>query len=494
MNKKLWHLIVVLVFGTVFSLFFSGMNTTRSEETKKENAKEMPLLLSIASKFKATERPPVQFFHDRHANALVQEGCPACHSTDKNGNMSYTFPKNKNDKSKNTLMNSYHKACIGCHKEISQTGKSSGPVTCGECHMVKNREIKEKAWPDAGFNYYSHNLHVEVCNRDCVNCHHTGDNSSCRDCHGLTNNGIPSYKNAAHSSCIKCHLGSAAGPSSCGGCHSGIKSSLEELAAVPRLNIGQPEKALVRLNSAKMPGVPFNHKEHEGYTTSCRACHHKTMQNCNTCHTLKENPEGGNIALALAYHKTPSERSCVGCHESKKIVSQCNGCHQARKNGLTETSCFACHRLSEDKTFWQSMLGDPANLLPKNLPEILEINTIENKYLPVKFSHFNHIKKLTEVSEKNKLSNYFHCNQMTICMGCHHHSELYPAKAVPPCNTCHRINAQENENPPALQGAYHRQCIACHKEMKVGPTDCNNGCHLPKKSEVAGGMITPHTN
>ena len=199
-----------------------------------------------------------------------------------------------------------------------------------------------------------------------MSCHHPGDISSCKDCHNSGDKGgVISYRKAAHSSCLKCHLGYEVGTFSCGGCHTGITRSLEYLTGTPRPNIDQPEEAIVLLNGAKMTGVPFNHKEHEGHTTSCRVCHHKTMKNCDTCHTLKETPEGGNISLALAYHKTPSARSCVGCHESKKIDSHCSGCHHARKNGLTKTSCFACHRLSENKTFWQSMLGDPVNLLPK---------------------------------------------------------------------------------------------------------------------------------
>jgi hypothetical protein len=132
--------------------------------------------------------------------------------------------------------------------------------------------------------------------------------------------------------------------------------------------------------------------------------------------------------------------------------------------------------------------------LPKNLPDTLEINTLENKYLPVQFPHNNHIKKLTEISQKNKLADYFHCNQMSICMGCHHQSALYPEKGVPPCNTCHAINVQKKERVPALQAAFHRQCIACHKEMKIGPSSCNSGCHLPKKSEAAKGSVNSQKN
>ena len=469
-------------------------NTTLSDQTKIKPTQEVPLLLSIANKFTGAERFPVTFFHDRHVIALSQEGCQTCHDPDKKGNNSYAFPRIKNEKNKKSLMNSYHKACIGCHKKIAQTGKSRGPVTCGKCHVVTTKTRKQTPWPGVEFDFYLHNLHSDASQGNCVSCHHTGDRSSCRDCHGLTDNGIPSYKNAAHFSCLKCHLEYEVGTSLCKGCHTGIKRSLEELAAVPRPNIGQPEKTLITLEGAEMTGVPFNHKNHEGYTTSCKVCHHKTMKNCNACHTLKENPEGGNISLAFAYHNNPSERSCVGCHESKKLDSHCIGCHQAKKIDFTETSCPACHRLSKNETLCPQMKENPANLFPQKLPTVLEINPLGNKYLPVQFPHTNHIKHLTDISQKNKLSNYFHCNQMTVCMGCHHHSTLYPTRAVPSCNTCHPITTQEQKTFTFLQGAYHRRCIACHKEMKIGPTSCDNGCHLPKKSEAAGGIITPHTN
>ncbi|MBP1709668.1 MAG: cytochrome c class [Deltaproteobacteria bacterium] len=473
---------------TFFSLFMGDGNTTLSDQTKIKPTQEVPLLLSIANKFTGAERFPVKFFHDRHVIALPQEGCQTCHDPDKKGNNSYAFPRIKNEKNKKSLMNSYHKACIGCHKEIAQYGKSSGPVTCGKCHVVTTRIRKQTPWPGAEFDFYLHKLHSEVSQGNCVSCHHTGDRSSCRDCHGLSDNGIPSYKNAAHSTCLKCHLDSGAGPYSCGGCHSEIKRSLKELAETPRPNIGQPEKTLINLEGAEMTGVTFNHKNHEGYTTSCKVCHHKTMKNCNTCHTLKENQEGGNISLAFAYHNNPSERSCLGCHESRKLDSQCIGCHQAKKIDFTETFCLACHRLHKDETLCPQINGNPANLFPQKLPVVLEINPLENKYLPVQFPHTNHIKHLTDISQKNKLSNYFHCNQMTVCMGCHHHSALYPARPVPSCNTCHPITTQKQKAFTFLQGAYHRRCIACHKGMKIGPTSCNNGCHLPKKSGAAGGI------
>lgn len=154
------------MLGTVSSLFMSAVNSTLSDETKIKPAQELPLLLSIANQFTGAERPPVQFFHDMHAHALKQEGCKACHAPDEKENISYSFPKSKNEKNKKTLMNSFHKACIGCHKEIAQTGKSSGPVTCGKCHMVTTKIRKQTPWPGAEFDFYLHNLHSDASQGD----------------------------------------------------------------------------------------------------------------------------------------------------------------------------------------------------------------------------------------------------------------------------------------------------------------------------------------
>ncbi|HPD61267.1 MAG TPA: cytochrome c3 family protein [Thermodesulfobacteriota bacterium] len=88
------------------------------------------------------------------------------------------------------------------------------------------------------------------------------------------------------------------------------------MAKVPRPNIGQPEQILLLLNGAKMAGVPFNHKEHEGNTTSCRVCHHhselyptKSVIPCNICHIINAQENGNPLALKSAYH-----RQCIDCH------------------------------------------------------------------------------------------------------------------------------------------------------------------------------------
>ncbi|MCX8011806.1 MAG: hypothetical protein N3A64_01440, partial [Desulfobacterota bacterium] len=240
----------------------------------------------------------------------------------------------------------------------------------------------------------------------------------------------------------------------------------------------------------KMPPVYFNHKDHEARTSSCRNCHHKGIKNCDSCHTRQGSVEGGGISLANSYHQNSSELSCVGCHETVKTKPECIGCHQARKSGLTETSCFACHRLPEDKTTCPGITDNLIHSLIQTLPEKMLMRKLENQYSAVNFTHSQHIITLGSISQSNKLSNYFHCNPMTICLGCHHQVALLPGKPVPSCETCHSSmpNTPQTGNCLPLEKAYHRQCIGCHTAMKVGPTNCHNGCHVPKKNEVVKGM------
>jgi DnaJ-class molecular chaperone len=82
---------------------------------------------------------------------------------------------------------------------------------------------------------------------------------------------------------------------------------------------------------------------------------------------------------------------------------------------------------------------------------------------------------------KNKLANYFHHEEGTVCQGCHHNSPA--AKEPPKCVSCHGkpFNAKDPFKP-GLMAAYHRQCMECHKAMgikKPVSTDCT-ACHQKK--------------
>jgi len=462
-----------LLMGTTKSIF--------SEEQKATEAKEPVIFLSLSDLFKDVERPPVKFYHQTHAEALKEKGCGACHPADKDGILDYAYPKLRDEKSKEFLMRAYHDECIGCHNKSADEGKESGPVTCGECHIWENQKEAQKKvqWPDGGFDYYLHDLHVGVS--DCDSCHHTDDLSSCRDCHGETDeDDASSFRNAAHASCIACHLEQDA-PSSCTACHAETKRTAGEMADISRPEIGQPEKILIASKEATMQGVPFHHATHEGLTRSCRACHHNTMETCDSCHTPKGSSEGGGVPLAAAYHDASSQRSCVGCHNTKKSEAACAGCHHTMQSGLTQESCVVCHSGPLDETSQERLLAGPAALLPDAVPEVIEISVLEKDYMPAKFPHHAHIQVLTDISNKDELARYFHTNTLTICMGCHHLSPIEKQSPVPPCITCHTPNPEPTGNVPTLSSAYHRQCLGCHKKMETQPTDCI-GCHLEKPS------------
>lgn len=208
--------VAVFGVGIFFSFLVFGICSTWSQSPKPEVGEETPLVLSLADTFPGTTQPPVQFLHGLHTQALKPEGCGACHPSDEKRLTSFSFPKNKNGLNKEKLADSYHTACIGCHTKLSK-----GPDDCKGCHVSPNLPPRENRLPAVRFTSYLHDLHSGPSQKDCAVCHHTYENSSCRKCHPATGNGIPSYKTAAHLSCLNCHLKCKAGPTSCKGCHSG---------------------------------------------------------------------------------------------------------------------------------------------------------------------------------------------------------------------------------------------------------------------------------
>ncbi len=66
------------------------------------------------------------------------------------------------------------------------------------------------------------------------------------------------------------------------------------------------------------------------------------------------------------------------------------------------------------------------------------------------------------------------------CETCHHHST--PGEAHPNCSVCHKAtfskDKMEDMRMPSLKGAYHRQCMGCHRTWAHN-TKCS-ACHLPK--------------
>ncbi len=138
--------------------------------------------------------------------------------------------------------------------------------------------------------------------------------------------------------------------------------------------------------------------------------------------------------------------------DHSKLNISCKTCHTCDVPTKSEPCLIICPR---DKivTVYQK---------PEQTPELITINQITDRYGPVYFSHKLHA-------------------QMSVmsggCENCHHHNTSGP---ILKCNSCHETNRKrEDVSLPDLKGAFHRQCMDCHREWSHD-TGCNS-CHTLKK-------------
>jgi hypothetical protein len=146
----------------------------------------------------------------------------------------------------------------------------------------------------------------------------------------------------------------------------------------------------------------------------------------------------------------------------KTFMAPCNDCHVCDKP-TTENPCLQrCPRHDFEMVAKHS---------PDEGPDVLIINDIENQYHPVIFSHSAH----AHMSEFG-----------TGCMECHHYT---PPGEIPPCIECHSVEGVNPNNlrQPGLKGAYHRQCLKCHRDWSHD-TACEF-CHARKRPEEIGTKI-----
>jgi len=97
-----------------------------------------------------------------------------------------------------------------------------------------------------------------------------------------------------------------------------------------------------------------------------------------------------------------------------------------------------------------------------NIPDKIEIGTLENIFEPVHFDHKLHA-DMTAMGEG--------------CNTCHHHGS---EGVYEPCADCH-VSGEENASMtmPTINGAYHRNCLNCHQSW-TGDEVCKT-CHIQKK-------------
>jgi hypothetical protein len=541
-------LAAAILLSLFFFAAFSGAGAMNDPDEKR------PDILTIGSGSHKTDRqmPLVQFLHDRHTRA-VEGRCIKCHDLTEENKSDFFF-KGTEDADLTTRMEIFHDTCIACHAEMKSSG-STGPMeaACRSCHNAD--QGIGSSWKDLAFNRSLHYRHVSSdaidpvvlgAEDNCSACHHSyneasgkifyeqGKESACIYCHkdapaalpGTTpaedqQNGrqtIRSARQAAHDSCVTCHLTmtekkAKTGPVECSGCHDAAEQAgIRTIEDVPRLKRNQPDVVLItgwetlgdddnenaKLIAAHMDPVAFDHRLHETRNATCTVCHHESLDACISCHTAAGNEKGGYIKLADAMHSMDSKESCIGCHTELKQSENCAGCHaQMPEKSINDQACDSCHNvdvkdrpreLLKDKEFTAGLaaavLQTRAQGFEKvdmdKVPDIVTIGVISKEYKPSRFPHRMVVKAVFEKADKSEMARAFHGQELTLCAGCHHNSP--PSMNPPKCGSCHGNTPDIAADKPALMGAYHGQCITCHQEMNVAevqPTDCIK-CHEKK--------------
>lgn len=521
---------ILVVFVLVLALCIEAKDTGEILEHRSDL-----ITIDTLKSFDALERPEVVFLHDLHTEALEKSNkdCKTCHVSEKSSKdrLSLKFKRLK-DTGKQEVMDIYHTECIGCHKEMSASGQTAGPVeVCGECHKDNTRLISSGL--PIVFDKSLHFRHTEAnkdqrTNKgDCGRCHHEYDDKakklfyakdkegSCRYCHiEETRENRISMRLASHSGCIDCHKKAAdnkekTGPIKCAGCHDAkMQQDIKKVKVVPRIDRKQPDIVLIRSSNEKpdkddrpygMSPVPFDHKAHERYNDTCRVCHHASLDSCSKkCHIPAGSKEGNYVTLESAMHQKGSKTSCLGCHETHKNLPNCAACHSLMaEDRKGESSCQTCHMNPLQKNPQAAKVDDTlmAEMLlksrkrtadtykDKDIPEKIIIKELAEEYEPVELPHRKIINTLLNNIKDNTLAGYFHTEKGTVCQSCHHNSPLDPKP--PRCSSCHgKPFDQGNIFRPGIKGAYHQQCNQCHQVLKLekpASTGCTD-CHQEKKN------------
>jgi hypothetical protein len=135
-----------------------------------------------------------------------------------------------------------------------------------------------------------------------------------------------------------------------------------------------------------------------------------------------------------------------------ELRNQCVMCHTCSTPTKSDPCLITCPRVKEST----------GRFTPADGPGVLLMNRMTRQYGPVVFGHRVHA-QMTEMSGG--------------CYGCHHYNDT--ALNILACHSCHPTERKrDNITLPDLKGAYHRQCLDCHRQW-AGSPDCNS-CHLEK--------------
>jgi predicted CXXCH cytochrome family protein len=159
------------------------------------------------------------------------------------------------------------------------------------------------------------------------------------------------------------------------------------------------------------------------------------------------------LSLVLLLNEALPGRACAAGPGPAGGATSCRACHsQASLLALRPASSAAVASLG----------GMPARQVPGTmLLDMLKKNGGRNWFGPVSFNHAGHIGMAGD------------------CSVCHHHTPQ--GQQHPECQSCHGLQPKGEEiRMPSLKGAFHRQCMGCHREW-AHADDCQT-CHQPNGS------------
>lgn len=144
-----------------------------------------------------------------------------------------------------------------------------------------------------------------------------------------------------------------------------------------------------------------------------------------------------------------------------ELRNRCAMCHSCTTPTKSDPCLITCPRVKEST----------GRYTPADGPGVTLMNTMKGQYGPVPFNHRSHA-QMAEMSGG--------------CYGCHHYNDT--SLGILACASCHPAERKRDDvSLPDLKGAYHRQCLDCHRQW-TGSPDCRS-CHRDNTDGKSASQI-----
>lgn len=166
------------------------------------------------------------------------------------------------------------------------------------------------------------------------------------------------------------------------------------------------------------------------------------------------------VLLLPATSRGQSEKA-----DSTKL--DCSQCHTCKVPTAHRPCLTSCPRVRMVHQKGMHDLGEA--------PDSMVLDMLVDLYGPVHFNHELHA-SMAQMGDS--------------CGTCHHYS---PPGKIPPCRECHEAQGESHDlTKPNLKGAYHRQCLSCHREWSHD-TKCII-CHIPAENQILSAATPDPTD